>query len=124
MANIEIQNNVTRALEIWNPVYDDATLVSATAQDLVAGTLLARTGANLEVYEAGVSGDAMAILPNDVSIGAGEQVPIRPALGGQVRRRNLVVHGGTVTQAEVDMLRDYSIIALNSEENTEPDNQP
>ena len=95
-------------------VGDNFSLTVAADGELVA---YSRTGA-------GGAQIAVAVLSvEEVFAGAASQ-PIRPLLGGRVRRADLIVHGvGAVTQAEVDALRDFTIVASPVTQLAELDNQ-
>lgn len=129
MTNIEITNNATSGVVIWEPVFDDDVLIVTGAVTYAAGTVLGRITASgkLTAYTSG-AGDGsqvpIAVLHEEtVFTGAGE-IPFRPILGGRVRRADLVAHGvGALTQAEVDLLRDYGIVALTTTQLAELDNQ-
>ena len=61
----------------------------------------------------------------EVFAGAASQ-PVRPLISGRVRRADMIIHGvgtGILTDAEVDMLRDYDILAQETTQLAELDNQ-
>lgn len=82
---------------------------------------------NIVVYDRAGAGGAqipLAVL-HDAEVFAGVgTAPVRPIISGRVRRGDLVVHGaGAVTDAEVDALRDFGVIALATTQLAELDNQ-
>jgi hypothetical protein len=130
--NIETQNNVTTGVVIFEPRYEESILIVAGAGTILAGTVLGRITASgkLTPYDsAAVDGSevAIAVIQNEqVFTGAGE-VAINAIIAGEVRLSKLSVYNsGTplaLTQAEVDALRDYAILARSSTELSEFDNQ-
>ena len=129
MANIEIQNNQTRGVVVWEPVFDDETIVDAGGATYAAGTLLGRITANgkLTAYASGnVDGSEVpvAVLRDELVLVAATDTPCRPILAGRVRRGDMVAHGvGAITDAEADALRDYGIVPLSTTQLAELDNQ-
>ena len=130
MVNIEITNNSTRGIVVWEPVFDDETFTAAGAETYVAGTVLGRLTADSKLvpYASGGAGGAeipVAVLLDDLEADAAGDIPIRPILSGQVRANDLIEHGvGAITSKLVfDQLRDYSIIALSTTQLSELDNQ-
>ncbi len=129
MANLEITNNDVAGVVVWEPVFDDETLVDAGGATYAAGTLLGRITANgkLTAYTSG-AGDGsevpVAVLRDELVLAAATDTPCRPILAGRVRRADMVAHGvGAITDAEADALRDYSIIPLSTTQLSELDNQ-
>lgn len=127
-----ITNNTTRTLVVASPKFEDDILVDAAGGDYVAGTLLGRlTGTgNLTAYVAGaVDGSEIpiAILTCDLTLAAATPVSVRALISGEVRRNDISrYNAGTptaLTQAEVDLLRDFTIIASKSVQLAELDNQ-
>lgn len=129
MANVEITNNDVDGIPVWEPTYEDDTLAATGAVTYAAGTVLGRLTAtgNLTAYESGNADGSeipVAWLPNEVEFTGAGTTPIRAGISGKVRRSRLIAHGvGALTQAEVDALRDYSIVALSTTELSELDNQ-
>lgn len=120
MANIEITQNDTTGVVIWEPVFADETLTSTGADTWAAGTLLGRITASgkMTIYTSGaVDGSEVpiAVLRDEVVFTGAGDLPGRPIIAGRVRREKLVADGvGAVNQTEVDQLRDYGIIALST----------
>lgn len=124
-----VTNNKNFGVVVWEPVFDDETIVDAAGATYVAGTVLGRitVGGNLTAYVSGAADGSevpVAVLRDELVLATATPVPCRPILAGRVRRNELVAHGvGALTDAEVDALRDYSIVALSSSPLTTLDNQ-
>lgn len=129
--NLERQENTTTGVVLYEPRYEQSILIVAGAGTILAGTVLGRITASgkLTPYDAG-AGDGsevpIAVLQNErVFTGAGE-VPINAIVGGQVRLSKLSVYNAGVplalSQAEIDALRDYTILARETQELSEFDN--
>ena len=114
---------------LWDPTYEDDILIDAGGDTYAAGTVLGRITAStkLTAYTSGaVDGSEVpiAVLQDELVLAAATDVSCRPIIAGKARRVDLVAHGvGALTQAEVDALRDRVIIALNSTQLAELDNQ-
>ena len=126
---MEVTNSSASGVPIWEPVFEDNTLLAAGALTYAVGTVLGRITASgkLTHYASGsIDGSEVPIAVltvAEVYTGAGDKA-IRALVGGQVRRGDLIAHGvGALTQAEVDALRDYSITALVTTQLGELDNQ-
>ncbi len=106
--------------------------VTDGAADFIVGdsfTLTVAADGNMVAYDRAGAGGAqlpIEVLTQDEEFaGAGDQ-PVRPLVSGRVRRNDLIIHGvgvGVLTDAEVDSLRDFSIIAQPTTQLAEPDNQ-
>lgn len=95
-------------------VGDSFTLTVAVDGDIVAYDRAGAGGAQLPIM----------VLPLEEVFTGVEDRAVRPLITGRVRRGDLVVHGaGAVTDAEVDMLRDYGIIVQTVTQLGELDNQ-
>lgn len=129
MANIEITNNSTSGLSIWDPIFEDDILIDAGGETYPAGTLLGRLTASgkLTKYESGNSDGSeipLAILFNETVLVAATDTPFRPIISGRLRRGDLIAVGvGAITQAEADALRNFTIIPLSTTQLAELDNQ-
>ena len=130
MANLEITNNVTRGIVLWDPVFADAVLVDAAGDTYPAGTMLGRITANDKLTKfkaASVDGSEipLAVLTEEVVLPAATDVAARPLISGRIRRGDLIAGdpARAPTQAEVDTLRDFSIISLSTQQLAELDNQ-
>lgn len=129
MANIEITNNTTRTIVVWDPVFDDDIVIDAGGATYLKGTLLGRITASgkLSAYASGnIDGSEIpiAVLLEELVLGAATDIPIRPVLAGRLRRGDLVAHGvGAIDQVEADQLRDFGIIPLSTTQLAELDNQ-
>lgn len=98
--------------------------------DFVAGdffTLTVAADGDVVAYDRAGAGGAQLptmILPQEEVFAGTENRALRPLIQGRVRRSDLVVHGaGAVTDAEVDALRDYTILAQETTQLAELDNQ-
>ena len=124
-----VTNNAPDGLIVWEPVFDDDTLLAAGALTYVAGTVLGRITASgkLTHYASGAgTGEEVpvAVLAEDHVFGIAGDQPIRPIIAGRVKRADLIAHGvGALTQAEVDALRNFSIVALSTTQLAGLDNQ-
>ena len=130
MPNIEITNNQTRGIVVWEPVFEDATLQAAGAETWPAGTILARLNASpFEIVPFVVGGSLGAEVPKAiltqevVFAGAGDKAG-RVLISGRVRLSEIsVLAGGVVGQGIADNLRDFTIIAQSTTQLAELDNQ-
>lgn len=129
MANIEITNNKTRGIVIRGPVFADDSYRATAAGTVPQGAVLARetsTGFLKRFDPAGADGlnVPLAVLSQECVYDAAGDYPVRPVVGGQVRRGDLLdLNDTALTQVAVDQLRDYSIIALSTTQLAELDNQ-
>lgn len=129
MANIEITNNVTRGIAIWEPVHEDAVLTFGGAATWPAGSVLAKltaTGKYVRFTPGASDGSEIpkAVLTQSVTAAGAGDVAARPAIAGRVRAGDLVNNAGAaLTAAQLDLLRDYSIIALGTTQLSQLDNQ-
>tara|TARA_R110002153_G_C13332612_1_gene498617 strand:- start:34078 stop:34467 length:390 start_codon:yes stop_codon:yes gene_type:complete len=129
MANLEITNNDVTGVVVWEPVFENETLLDAGGATYAAGTLLGRITASgkLTAYVVGaVDGSEVpvAVLRDELVLVAATDTACRPIIAGRVRIADLVAHGvGAITIAESDALRDYGIIPLTTTQLSELDNQ-
>lgn len=128
MATLEITNNDTRSLVVWDPVFDDDTIIDAGGETYPAGTLLGRLTASskLTKYESGNSDGSeipVAVLRDEIVLAAATDTAVRPIIGGRVRRGDLLHDGSPITQLEADALRDFGIVPLTTTQIAELDNQ-
>lgn len=100
------------------------------ATDFVVGdsfTLTVAADGKMVVYATAGAGGAQvpkAVLTYDITQTGAADVAIRQMVSGQVRREKLVIDaGGTVTDAIVEQLRDFGIVAVSVTELNIPDNQ-
>jgi len=133
MANIEITNNKTRGVVLYEPVFKDETVTAVGADTFAAGTILARDSVSLKLVlfvKGGVTnenGIPKAVLTQDlVFTGAGD-LPARPMVEGQVRTGDLIIDADgdatNVDAAVLDQLRDYGIVGLSTTQLAQLDNQ-
>lgn len=129
MANIEVTNNKTRGIVIWEPVHEDATATFGGAATWPAGSVLGKltaTGKYARFSPGAADGSEvpLAVLSQDVTADAAGDVAIRPVIAGRVRAGDLVNNvDAALTAVQLDQLRDYSIIALGTTQLAELDNQ-
>lgn len=130
MANLEITNNATNGVVIWDPVYQDETLLDAGGETYPAGTILGRITASGKLTKyttAAVDGSEIpvAILQDELVLAAATDTPCRPIISGRVRRGDLLADdpARVITDAESDALRDFTMIALSTTQLAELDNQ-
>lgn len=118
----------------WNNVnYRDEILALSGADDIAAGTILARDSVslNLVLFVKGGStnenGIPKAVLTYDVSVAGAEDLPIRAAVGGVLVKERLIIDadgdGSNVDAAVLDQLRDFSIVPEDVKELNRLDNQ-
>lgn len=130
MANIEITNNTTRSISVWEPVFESQIAIDAGGETYPAGTVLGRitaSGKLTKYTSAAVDGSEVpvAVLLDELVLAAATDTPCRPIISGRVRRGDLVADdpARAITEAEADALRDYSIIPLKTTQLSELDNQ-
>lgn len=129
MQNIEITNNDPLGIVIWDPVFEDATLTFAGAETWPAGAVLGKvtaTGKYVRFDAAAVDGSEVpkAVLSQEVTAAGAGDVAGRPLISGRVRAGDLVdAADAALTGAQLDQLRDYTIIALATNQLAELDNQ-
>ena len=133
MPNIEIQNNKTRGVVVWEPVFKDETVTAAAADVFAAGTILARdtTTLNLVLFVKGGTtngnGVPKAILTQELEFTGAGNLPARPMVEGQVRTGDLVIDAdgdaSNIDAAVLDQLRDYGIVGRTTLQLAELDNQ-
>jgi hypothetical protein len=133
MANIEITNNSTRSIVVWEPVFQDDLVTFAGAGTLKAGTILARDSVSLKlvVYVKGgatnENGIPKAVLLDELTASGAGDLPCRPIIGGRINKNDLVIDadgdGSNVDAAVVDQLRDFTVVALATTQLAELDNQ-
>lgn len=129
MATIEITNNASNGVVVWEPVFQDEILLDASATTYAAGTVLGRITASgkLTKYTSGAADGSevpIAVLTYEQELAAGVDTPARALIAGRVRRGDLIAVGvGAITDAEADALRDYGIIPQVTQQLAELDNQ-
>jgi len=129
MANINISNRKLNGVVILGPVFADATLTAAGAGTWPAGAVLGKvtaTGKYVRYTTGAADGSEVpkAVLTQAVEFTAAGDRSERPAISGQVRRGDLVDGAGAaLTDAAIDQLRDFTIIALTTHQQSAQDNQ-
>jgi hypothetical protein len=131
MPAINVKNNATVGIQVWEPEYKvNQTFTSAGAGTEPAGMILALNTATskwVPYVSAGANGTGVpsAILAFDiVSTGAGDY-PINPLIGGRVREAEIGVSSALTAPNAVEVLglRDYGITAQITNQLGELDNQ-
>jgi hypothetical protein len=125
MATLTITDNTPDNFLLGNNSFENDVFTAGGANTYPKGLLLGRFTASgkLQPYVSGAADGTeipIAVLAAEiVATGAGD-TNMRPLLSGGVRQDMLTVwNGGTpiaVTQPEVDLLRDYAIIASTDRE--------
>ena len=129
MPNIEITNNQTRGIVIWEPVFDDATLTLGAAETWPAGAILGKvtaTGKYVRFATGASNGSEVpkAVLTQAVESAAAGDIAARVLINGRVRQGDIVdADDAALTAVAVDQLRDYTIIAQTTQQLAELDNQ-
>ena len=133
MTNLTITNVDIGSVILQNGEFRDALLTFAGAATALAGTILARDSVSLKMVPyviGGVTnenGIPKAVLTYDVvAAGAGDE-SIRDMVSGSVRAERLIVDAdgdaSNITEAILDQLRDYSLVAIDVQELNILDNQ-
>lgn len=131
MANIERQENTTTGVVMFGALYQQNTLVATAAIVLAAGTVLGRITADgkLKEYDAAaVDGSEIpvAILQNEVEFTAAGEQAVNAIISGEVRAAKVSAYDGgaqtALTVAEIQALRDFTIIVRETDELSEFDN--
>jgi len=133
MSNINITNNDLSTVILVDAEFDDGLLTFAGAGTVIEGTIVARDSVSLKFvpYVIGgltnENGIPKAVLTYDVvAAGAGDEA-IRAMVAGRVRAERLVVNAdgdaSNITDAILDQLRDYGIVAQSVTELNILDNQ-
>ena len=128
---MEVTNNNTAGLVIWESVYQSDTLSAAAAVTYATGTVLGRLSADgkLVAYDSAAGGTGaevpVAVLANEATFAAAGDLAVNPLISGQIRKGQVIEHGvGVITDPTViDQLRSMTILALDTVQNTYPDNQ-
>ena len=133
MPTLEITNNSSVDVVIWEPVFGSGVVTFAGAATLLPGTILARDTGTLKFVpfvKGGVvagNGIPTAVLLNElVATGAGD-LPASPIIGGRMRLSELVINAdgdsSNVDEAVEDQLRDFGLVVLSTQQLAELDNQ-
>lgn len=129
MANIDIANYDLGSVVIKNPEFETSVIAFAGADTLAEGTIMGRITASGKwiQYTSGASDGSQipkgVLITEEVATGVGD-IATRILIKGTVRADKLIADGvGDPTQAELDQLRDYGIIALDTTDISLQDNQ-
>ena len=103
---------------------DGTVTIRATEElDITGGTALTALGLSIETITANGNGVPKMILHRGFTGVAGDNT-CRPIVSGKVLREKLnIADGSTLTDADADQLRNYSIVAIASQELSVLDNQ-
>ena len=133
MSNLVIENVDQGTVILANAVHEDGLLTFAGAATSLEGTILARDSVSLKFVPYVIGGVAnengipKAVLTYDVvAAGAGDE-SIRAMVSGRVAQERLVVAADgdatNITDAILDQLRDYGIVAESVTQLSTLDNQ-
>ncbi len=133
MPNLEITNNKTRSVVIFDPVFKDELITFTGAATLLAATLLARDSVSLKLvpYVKGgttnENGIPKAMITQDVEAAGAGDIAVRAMVQGRVRAGDLVIDAdgdaSNIDDAVLDELRDYGIVGLSTTQLAQLDNQ-
>jgi hypothetical protein len=133
MSNIEIQNNKTRGVVVWAPVFKDEIVTAAGAAVFAAGTILARDSVSLKLVlfvkggSTNENGVPKAVLTQDLEFAGAGDLPVKAMVEGQVRTGDMIIDSdgdaSNIDAAVLDQLRDYGIVGLSTTQLAELDNQ-
>lgn len=130
--NMTAQKVDTGNVVLADAVFEDGLLTLAGADDIKAGTILARDSSTLKfvLFVKGGStnenGIPKAVLTYDVSASAGGDVSVRPMVRGKVVKERLIIDAdgddSNVDAAVLDQLRNYGITSQVVDELNDLDN--
>lgn len=129
MPNLEITNNSTAGIVIWEPVYEDAIITFPGASTFPAGAVLAKIDGTDEYqrFNPGLADGReipKAVLAFELTADGAGDLPVRVIISGRVRREDLSDNlGAVLTQDAIDLLRDYTIIGQTTTQLSQEDNQ-
>lgn len=133
MANIEIQNNSTVGVVLFEPVFKDEIITAAGADVFAAGTILARDSISLKLVlfvkggSTNENGIPKAVLTQELEFTGAGDLTVKVLVGGQVRTSHLIIDAdgdaSNIDAAVLDELRDYGIVGLSTTQLAELDNQ-
>ena len=114
----ETEQHVIGSLLFGNNDFSTETLVVEAAGageeiNIVDGTVLVRDETTQKLKVAEDTDGALFVLCNEVAtpITAAGEYPVRVVKSGRVDRRKVFLNGTAVTDAQVDALRNYGILA-------------
>ncbi|MDR1586944.1 MAG: hypothetical protein LBS57_05765 [Treponema sp.] len=134
MGGVTFDTIVNKALQLGGGKFEQGTITVAEGAAVTAGTILKRDGTKFAIAtdtppNPGVPADGggwatppspgdipVAVMPFDLkNEGAGSaDMGFRALIGGSVRRDLLNLNGEPITNAQADVLRNYGIIAVAS----------
>ncbi len=132
--NLEVTNIDNRDLLLGGEKFQDELLTLAGADELKAGTILARSSATekLVLFVKGGStnenGIPKVVLPYAVSASGSGDVSVRVLVAGEVDASKLVIDAdgddSNIDAPVRDQLRSYGIVPVDLTDNSTLDNQP
>lgn len=129
MPNMNLTTRSTSGIVIFGATFENNTLTATGAETWPAGAVLGRVTASgklvrFDATENDGSEVPLAVLTVPVEFTAAGDRAERPAISGQVRREDLVdAAGAALTQAAIDELRGFTLVALGTYQTSELDNQ-
>ena len=131
--SMTVTNNDVGGVILDNPQYRDDVFTSAGADELLAGTILARDSVSgkLVLFVKGgatnENGIPKVILTYPLSIAGAGDVPVRVAILGEYRKEKLVIDAdgddSNIDSVVIDQLRDYGLTPVDMKELNIADNQ-
>lgn len=128
IANVDLGNVIHS-----DALFRDELLTFTGAATVIGGTILARDSSSLKLVPFVIGGSTngngipKAVVTHDVTATGAGDIAIRAMQSGNVRAARLVVNAdgdaSNITAKELDELRDYKIIALDTQELNGLDNQ-
>lgn len=129
MADPVITNIDVGQIAIGACDFEEHVWTAGGVDTLAAGTIMARITASGKwgIYDTGGAGGlgvACGVLAYAVSAGGAGDVPVAVLVRGTVNQDRLLQDdGGAVTEAVIDQLRDYGILAKPTKQLAQLDNQ-
>jgi len=134
MANIAITNVDLGSVETNAGEFRDELLTLAGADEIAAGTILARDSVSLKLVlfvkggATNENGIPKAVLTYAADIAGAGDLPVRALVAGTVNKDRLIIDadgdGSNVDAAVLDGLRDFGITSLDTAQLAALDNQP
>lgn len=128
MSNIEIENVDLGNVILADAVFRDFPITFAGADTFAAGTIMKVVAGKLVPFEiADAATIPLTVLTYDVTATGAGDIPGRAMVSGQVRKELLIVDlvgdDSTITQATLDHLRGFGLVAQNVQNLSDLDNQ-
>jgi hypothetical protein len=120
MGGVSFDTIANRVVGLGDNKFESGKIAVAAGTTIAAGTILKRSGDNFApVVNTTGSGSTpgdipVAVMPFDLKneSSASATLPFRALIFGDVRKDMLTINGVSITKAQVDMLRNYGIIAV------------